>query len=444
MRKRLGVFIAAAMVVASVGGAALAHDQSGAAAAQTAAFAAVAENAADNSNAPRSHQPCVQGYAGEFPCSKVDLLSYVPSADLGATFINDIWGWTDPETGTDYALVGSAEGVIFVDISDPKRPDVLGILPTASTDGGDFWRDIKVYADHAFVVSENEDHPMQVFDLAELRGASGYNVFAAVAEYFGPAGNEIGHAHNIAINTDIGHAYIVGTDSFAGGLHIVDVTDPANPTFAGGFDGHGYTHDTQCLQYSGPDADYQGRSLCFSSNATFDGSPFFNTLSIVDVTDPANPVPIAEADYPGDGYSHQGWLTPDQSYFLHNDELDELFFGVNTTTRIFDVRNLDDPVLTSTVAHDTTAIGHNVYTEGRYMFASNYTAGLRVFDITDVASGELPEVAYFDLYPENDNAAFEGGTWSNYPYFGQKGVVAVASIDRGLFILQPRLGKSGN
>ena len=444
MRRKLGVFIAAVLVASSIGGAAIAHDQQGFMADQTEAFAAVAANAADNSNAPRSHQPCVRGYAGEFPCDKVDQLSYVPSSALGATFVNDIWGWTDPETGFDYALVGAAEGVVFVDISDPKRPDVLGILPTASTAGGDFWRDIKVYADHAFVVSENEEHPMQVFDLTELRGAVGYNVFASTADYFGPSGLEIGHAHNININTDTGHAYIVGSDTFGGGLHIVDVTDPANPTFAGGFADHGYTHDTQCLQYEGPDADYQGRSLCFSSNATFDGSPFLNTLSIVDVTDPANPAAIAEVEYADDGYSHQGWLTPDQAYYLHNDELDELFFGVNTTTRIFDLGDLDNPVLTSVVTHDTTAIGHNAYTEGRHLFASNYTAGLRVFSTTDVASGELPEVAYFDVYPENDNASFEGGTWSNYPYFSQKGVVAVTSMDRGLFILQPRLGKSGN
>jgi hypothetical protein len=40
------------------------------------------------------------------------------------------------------------------------------------------------------------------------------------------------------------------------------------------------------------------------------------------------------------------------------------------------------------------------------------------------------------MYPENDNATFEGGTWSNYPYFRQKGIVAVSSIDRGLFILR--------
>ncbi len=439
------MLIAAALMVSGIAGVAIAHDQDELMALQAVEFEGVAANAAENSNAPRSHQPCIQGMAGEFPCHQIDLLSYVPSSELGASFVNDIWGWTDPETGVDYALVGASEGTIFVDISDPKRPVVVGILPTASTLGGPFWRDIKVYADHAFVVSEFDDHPMQVFDLTELRGVTEYTVFSDTAQYFGPVGFEIGHAHNVNINTDIGHAYIVGSDSFAGGLHIVDVTDPANPTLAGGFADHGYTHDTQCVQYEGPDADYQGRSLCFSSNANFDGTPFLNTLSIVDVTDPANPVGIANFEYPGpDGYSHQGWLTPDQSYFLHNDELDELFSGANTTTRIIDVRDLDNPELVSAVEHDTTSIGHNAYTEGRYLFASNYTAGLRVFSTNDVADGQLPEVAYFDVYPENDNASFEGGTWSNYPYFSQKGVVAVTGMDRGLFVVQPRLGKSGN
>lgn len=41
------------------------------------------------------------------------------------------------------------------------------------------------------------------------------------------------------------------------------------------------------------------------------------------------------------------------------------------------------------------------------------------------------------MYPENDNPTFEGGTWSNYAFFCQKNIVAVSSMDRGLFILRP-------
>jgi choice-of-anchor B domain-containing protein len=109
------------------------------------------------------------------------------------------------------------------------------------------------------------------------------------------------------------------------------------------------------------------------------------------------------------------------------------------------VSDLENPQLIQVFENDTTSIDHNIYTQGRYAYASNYTSGLRVYDTRDLAGEGLREVAYFDVYPENDNATFEGGTWSNYPYFRQKGVVAVSSIDRGLFILQPRVGgRAGN
>jgi choice-of-anchor B domain-containing protein len=406
---------------------------------QAAEFAGVAARAAANSNAPRSHTPCVQGYAGEFPCNKIDLLSYVPSVDLGASFINDIWGWTDPETGRDYALVGAAEGLIVVDIADPKRPIVMGSLPTHSTDGGEFWRDVKVFASHAFIVAEYEDHGLQVLDPTQLRNldvSGGPVIFGETAHYDG-----IGHSHNIAINEETGFAYILGSDDCSGGPHMVDISDPANPTFAGCFSGHGYTHDSQCVVYRGPDTDHQGRELCFNSNANFDGTPLLNTLSIVDVTDKSNPVGIANVEYPEDGYSHQGWLTSDQAYFLHGDELDEFFLGNQTRTRIWDVSDLDAPTVIGVFDNDTTSIDHNIYVEERYAYASNYTSGLRVYDTVNVANGELSEIAYFDVYPQNDNPSFEGGSWSNYPFFAQKGVVAATAMDRGLFILRPRVDR---
>lgn len=405
-------------------------------------FAMVAQNAAENSNAPRSFAPCKNGYAAEYPCNKVDLLSFVPLDDLGGYFANDMWGWTDPQTGKDYALVGTNMGMTIVDISDAKRPVVVGMLPSHSFDGGEFWRDIKVYANHAFVVAEYEDHGMQVLDLTQVRDvdlSGGPVEFAETAFYGG-----IGHSHNVAINEQTGYAYVVGSDTCAGGLHMVDISDPTSPSFAGCFEDDGYTHDTQCVTYRGADADYYGSELCFSANATFDGSPFLNTLSIADVTDKNNPVSIANIDYSDDGYSHQGWLTADQSYFLHGDELDELFFGNKTRTRIWDVRDLDNPMVIGVFDNTTDAIDHNIYTEGRYAIVSNYTSGLRVYDMKNVAAGELSEAAYFDVYPENDNASFEGGTWSNYPYFSQKGIVGVTGMDRGLFIVQPRIGRAGS
>ena len=82
-----------AFAMASTVEVALAHDQTGILDLQAIEFEGVAAKAAEHSRAPRSHAPCVQGFAGEFPCDNVDLLSFVPSADLGGSLINDIWGW---------------------------------------------------------------------------------------------------------------------------------------------------------------------------------------------------------------------------------------------------------------------------------------------------------------------------------------------------------------
>jgi choice-of-anchor B domain-containing protein len=258
--------------------------------------------------------------------------------------------------------------------------------------------------------------------------------------------NGFSSAHNIAINEDTGFAYVVGADTCSGGLEMIDIGNPTAPAAAGCFDGHGYIHDTQCVIYNGPDADYLGRELCFSSasNRISSGpSRFLTTVSIVDVTDKLAPVEIANQSYgTGAGYSHQGWLTPDHAIFVHGDELDELFGAVETTTtRIWDISDLDATTLLAETTNGNTSIDHNIYIEGRYSFASNYTSGLRVIDIRDIADGSYEEVGFFDVYPENDNASFEGGTWSNYPFFSQKGLIAVSSIDRGLFLLQARIGR---
>ena len=288
-------------------------------------FAAiVGEDTAPAARVAKTSAKCKRGMAGNFPCDGIDMLSRVSRAQLGLSFVNDIWGWTDPRNGKHYALIGGAEGTVFVNISKPRKPNIIGTLPTHSKRGGDFWRDIKVYDNHAFIVSEQTNHQMQVFDLRKLRGVKGApKTFRETALY--DVGGD-GNTHNLNINTDTGYAYLVGTSTCQGGLHMVDIKDPASPTYAGCFDDHGYIHDTQCVIYEGPDTTYAGREICFNANAEYVGptvEDIENTLSIVDVTDKENPVALSRVFYGKDGYSHQGWLDGSQSYYIHGDELDE-------------------------------------------------------------------------------------------------------------------------
>ena len=131
----------------------------------------------------------------------------------------------------------------------------LGKLPSATTSSS--WRDIKVYQDHAFIVSEAGGHGMQVFDLTKLRNvANAPETFEADTRYTG-----FGNAHNIVINEGSGYAYAVGTarnDLYNGGAHFIDIQDPKNPIAAGGYGANGYSHDAQVVTYNGPDIDYNG------------------------------------------------------------------------------------------------------------------------------------------------------------------------------------------
>ena len=213
---------------------------------------------------------------------------------------------------------------------------------------------------------------------------------------------------------------------------MIDIQTPANPTSAGCFSGDGYTHDAQCVNYDGPDLDHQGKEICFNSNV--------DTLTIVDVTNKAGPVMLSRTGYSGSRYAHQGWLTEDQVYFLLGDELDETDNPdvTNTRTYMWNVSDLDDPALIGSHDSTTTAIDHNQYVKGKYTYQSNYQAGLRILDITDIANGNLSEAAFFDFNPGSDPTNVDGGTWSNYPFF-DSGIVIVSVIEQGLFILRPNL-----
>jgi len=378
--------------------------------------------------------PCTGGTAAIYPCGAVDLMAFLPTRDIGGgpgAGANDIWGWTDPETGREYALVGRTDGTAFVDVSDPVNPRYLGNLPTATNPS--LWRDVKVYANHAFVVADAAGpHGVQVFDLTALRTVTNPPVtFAATTRYEG-----IASAHNIAINEASGFAYAVGAntggETCGRGLHMIDIQNPTRPAFAGcffdtstGFAGTGYTHDVQCVLYHGPDADYQDREICFGANE--------NALSIADVTDKQQPVAVSTGTYPDVGYAHQGWLTEDHRYFFLDDEVDE-FRGIGRTrTLIWDLADLDDPQLLDEHEGVSTSSDHNQYIVGTYLFQSNYASGLRILDIADVTAPR--EVAFFDVYPADDDPSFSG-SWSNYPFF-RSGNIVVTGRDTGVFVVRP-------
>lgn len=315
------------------------------------------------------------------------------------------------------------DGTSFVNVTNPVDPTVVAWLPTETTNS--IWRDVKVYKDHAFIVSESMNHGMQIVDLRTLKfklPIDGPVTISNTAFY-----SEFGSSHNIVINEETGFAYSVGTKTCNGGLHVVNIQNPVEPTFVGCYSFDGYTHDAQCVVYNGPDADYQGHEICWAYNE--------DTVTVVDVTDKDNMYMISKIDYADNDYTHQGWLTKDQRYAFSNDELDESYGSLpgheHTRTLIWDYESLENPVLLGAFHSEEEAIDHNLYIKGDLVYESNYCAGLRVLDCSDIDN--VNEVAYFDCDPDCSRVYF-GGTWSNYPYF-ESGNIIVSSIERGLYVV---------
>ena len=105
-----------------------------------------------------SQSLCENGFAGDFPCDRFDLLGELSNADMMGTAANDVWGWTDPETGVEYALVGERQGLALVDISDPYAPFLVAFMETQTSSST--WRDMKVYADHVYVAWSDPEHTL--------------------------------------------------------------------------------------------------------------------------------------------------------------------------------------------------------------------------------------------------------------------------------------------
>lgn len=396
---------------------------------------------------PLGTTPCVDGMAGAFPCSNVDLLAFLALGSMGGGSGSSIWGWTDPVTGVEWALFGRSNGTAFVSLEDPANPVYVANLESQT--GSSTWRELKAYQNHAFIVSDqNGAHGIQIFDLSRLRDVQPPfpKQFLSPNDLTALYGG-VQNVHDITLNEETGFVYAVGSNECFGGLHIVNVQDPKNPFEAGCYSQDGYTHDVQCAVYHGPDVEHDGDEICFASNE--------DSVTIVDLADKANPLCLSRNEYAGSAYTHQGWLTADHRHFIVDDELDEAAFGHNRRSYVWDLVDLDDPDSCPPILEPDpnqgplllghfeatgsrgAAIDHNQFIVGDFDFQANYTVGLSVLSIDDPATASLSEVGFFDTHPENNNVLF-AGAWGNYPFF-ESGVVIVSDINRGLFVLDPRL-----
>jgi len=363
---------------------------------------------------------CKGGHASQYPCKGIDLVSHMPPDQLAGARIADVWGWRDPETKKEYAILGSTRGILFVDVTRPLAPVYLGNV--APKDPVGIWQELEIFQNHVYAVCDLVPCGLQIFDLTRLRGVEAAQPWAPDVVF------PLTTVHTIDLNPDTGMLYANGTFFPAPGPQLIfDVNVPKAPVLVGMTADDGYSHDSLCRNYKGPDKDYKGKEICFNFNE--------DTVTIYDMSNHAAPTQIARVTYDNASYVHSGTLTKGHEYLVSTDEGDEQDHGLRSTSYIWDVRDLDKTKLAGIYTAKTASIDHNMYSEGDAIFHASYTAGLRILDSSQAGKGKLKEVAYFDIMPQGDEAAFDG-TWAAYPYL-PSGNVLVGGMSQGLYIVTP-------
>lgn len=388
-----------------------------------------------------------------FRCNNMDLYDFKSHADLGSFGGegSSSWGWVSDD-GREFVAVGQQDGTAFAEISKEGKLVYLGRLPQQSV--WSIWREIRSYKNYMIIGSEAVGHGIQIFDMTKLLTLDPANPvnFSTTADLTGLFTDlPVGRTHNVVVNEELGYAVSVGAQprnsTCRAGLIFIDLTDPSNPTSPGCAGQDGYVHDAHCLVYHGPDTRYEGRDICYGYNE--------DTLTIYDVTDKVgvnSSKIISKLSYEGARYTHQGWTldTNWQTHILIDDELDEEYqtgpaFDRFPVTYIIDITNLEAPRQTGYYKSKAYSIDHNQYVwNDGLSWQSNYGAGLRVLDVSSIPSdptgGSVEEIAFFDIYPEDDHLPNGGiidfvGTWSHYANF-PSGYVLVNTIERGAFIVK--------
>ena len=334
---------------------------------------------------------------------------------------SNIWGWTDAN-GREYVLIGHDQGTSVIDVTNPNSPSEITMIPGPHPTSGTIWRELKTYSHYAYIVSEhtlpNNLSGVQIVDLSYLPDSVHY-----VQSYRWPsvtASNA--HAHSLSVDDQEPYLYIQGgTSTFGiiggnqGGLRILSLADPENPTSVGVLATR-YVHDS-----------YTRNGILFASNINNNGH-----VDIWSLASRSNPHLITQLIYPN-GFSHNSGISDNNNFLYTTDEI------TGATVKTWDISVLWDNdssnnsfiELKSEYIGNRSQIAHNIHINGSYAYLSHYAEGVKVLDLNNPA--EPVEVGYYDTHLPPDNGFV--GDWGVYPHF-PSGTFVVSDIEAGLYVFR--------
>lgn len=336
-------------------------------------------------------------------CQSISHLTYPNSARL-----SDVWGYVHPD-GTEYALVGTYEGVSIVSLANPSDPKEVAFIDGYPS----IWRDLKTWDDHMYVIADEGEDGLLVANLSYLPDSVPYH-YTIPWSYYEDSQNtfQIKKGHNIWID-EFGRLYVVGWNNSAGLGYPALFDLNANPW-----------QPTQIR----PVGMFYAHDLYARDNMLWTADIYEGHFSGFDITNINEPISLGSYSTPNN-FTHNVWLSDDGKTLFTTDERPESWIGAYDISdpenfRFLDRWRPDD-------AEQTGAIPHNVHVYNDYIVISYYTEGLIILDASK--PDNLVKVAQYDTYP-NEGTGFRGA-WGAYPYL-PSGLVLVSDINTGLHVLE--------
>jgi choice-of-anchor B domain-containing protein len=296
----------------------------------------------------------------------------------------------DPNTNKEYALVGDRTvggGVFIIDVTNPANPTLV------SQAIGVAGFDMKVWGHYLYVVTGSPGTNRGViFDISNVLDPRSAGAFDS--------------AHNVFID-ERGYMYSsqVGTTR---DFRIYDLNaDPTKPALL---------WMDAVFKLSGPhDSVVIGKILY-----DFHGG----STRIYDVTAPNSP--WLRSSIENGQFHHSGYPTQDGThlYITH-----ETARHPQADITVWNIEDLTAPRQVASIS-DPNATAHNLYIVGDFAFVSYYTAGFRVYDVSDPTQPALVDA--YDTAPARTGEEYQG-SWGVYP-FAPSGSIYVSDMENGLFV----------
>jgi choice-of-anchor B domain-containing protein len=216
---------------------------------------------------------------------------------------SDCWAFRHAN-GTEVAIIGGIEDILFVDITIPANPELIYSHHVTNSPSGTVnqsaWRDFMTYGNYVYAAADEGASGLLIFDMSDLPNS--ITLVTQTTTFWN-------RTHTIFIDEPNGKLYAGGSNTVSNGLVILDlVANPENPTLEANVPlngvGGGYVHDM-----------YVRDNIAYCSHGSLSKIQMYDFSNL-----PSFSVIGAIENYPESGYNHSSWVNDDGTKLVMCDE----------------------------------------------------------------------------------------------------------------------------